>query len=675
VKRLALAALLLALLVSHAGGASTATSAPGAIVFSSSRATDLWGEIYVRPVDGGPARNLSRSPANDREAVLAPDGRTIAFLSDRSGRDAVWSMRADGRALRRLSPTYASLAHLQWSPSGRALLYSVTRPDGSGTLMLLDLARRATTRLLSRALTSEFSPDGREIAVSRLDNKLRSSVAVIDVTGHVLWRADGFLPKWSHRGELAVTRPGQIALYSSAGRLQSRVPGSDPLWSPDGTTLAFTRAAGLFILSGGTAKAVLAAHGPNLPAPVSWAPDGKALIALTGPSYVLVGKDGTTRKLSWPFGMPVWSPDGAKAVIAGTSLALAPRGSLTAHTLAARTPGFCLVLYESPAWLPDGKTLLYVHTREGQSLRKLWTLNAGGQPRLLSASELSEEDPSWSPDGGSVLFKEGSPNTHAGGCDRTTDPALAVVKGENTPDVVTTPDPARGLVDTDPAWSPDGQQVAFVRTAFSESPHNGVYVVAASGGAPHRVSTEAKKAFFYARPTWSPDGKQLVYGTDLDGIHVVSAGGGTARSLGAGRVASWSPDGKLVAVSNGGGLAVVEPDGTDRRSLWPTETFERADRPAWSHDSRAIAVATAQGLVVARPPARGRLALRGALVGPIAWSPDGTRILFAASSTPTGLSRTFSLFSNDLFAVHPDGTHLQRLTRDDAAITGLDWRR
>jgi Tol biopolymer transport system component len=60
-----------------------------------SQRDDNW-EIYVANLDGGGLQRLTRNPANDGLPAWSPDGRYIAFVSDREGGWAVWVMRPDG---------------------------------------------------------------------------------------------------------------------------------------------------------------------------------------------------------------------------------------------------------------------------------------------------------------------------------------------------------------------------------------------------------------------------------------------------------------------------------------------------------------------------------------------------------------------------------------------------
>jgi Tol biopolymer transport system component len=61
-------------------------------------------EVYIAEADGSNMQRISRDPGNDGLPAWSPDGRYLAFVSDRDGDWAVWVVRADGRGLQRLFP-------------------------------------------------------------------------------------------------------------------------------------------------------------------------------------------------------------------------------------------------------------------------------------------------------------------------------------------------------------------------------------------------------------------------------------------------------------------------------------------------------------------------------------------------------------------------------------------
>jgi Tol biopolymer transport system component/imidazolonepropionase-like amidohydrolase len=84
---------------------------------------DLLGDIYALPISGGAAKALTRGPAYDTHPRFSPDGRTIAFTSDRGGIENVWLMDADGGSPRALtSEKDAYVRSAVWTPDGNYLI-------------------------------------------------------------------------------------------------------------------------------------------------------------------------------------------------------------------------------------------------------------------------------------------------------------------------------------------------------------------------------------------------------------------------------------------------------------------------------------------------------------------------------------------------------------------------
>jgi Tol biopolymer transport system component len=84
---------------------------------------DLLGDIYSIPIEGGRARSLTSGPAWDSHPRFSPDGKTIAFTSDRGGIENVWLVDADGSNPRALtSEKDAYVRGAAWTPDGEYLI-------------------------------------------------------------------------------------------------------------------------------------------------------------------------------------------------------------------------------------------------------------------------------------------------------------------------------------------------------------------------------------------------------------------------------------------------------------------------------------------------------------------------------------------------------------------------
>jgi TolB protein len=146
--------------------------------------------------------------------------------------------------------------------------------------------------------------------------------------------------------------------------------------------------------------------------------------------------------------------------------------------------------------------------------------------------------------------------------------------------------------DTEPAWSPDGQRIAF---ASWRDENWEIYVMNADGSDVTRLTNTAGSEL---NPRWSPDGQRIAFQSDRDGnqeIYVMNADGSgqinISNNSAADFVPDWSPDGQRIAFcSERGGdqdIYVMTPDGSGVVNL--TQDPARDSLPRWSPDGGRIA--------------------------------------------------------------------------------------
>jgi Tol biopolymer transport system component len=144
-------------------------------------------DIWVVDAEGGGLVNLTRSRGSGRP-VWSPNGRLIAFRSDRDGNGEVYVMNADGSGVKRLTRNPASDGGPVWSPDGRKILFVrfrrgnsdiyVMNRDGSGQRNLTPGVRPARTAYDGAPV---WSPSGRLIAfVSERDKRRKVYVMTAD---------------------------------------------------------------------------------------------------------------------------------------------------------------------------------------------------------------------------------------------------------------------------------------------------------------------------------------------------------------------------------------------------------------------------------------------------------------------------------------------------------------
>jgi dipeptidyl aminopeptidase/acylaminoacyl peptidase len=170
------------------------TLGPDAIVFVSSRDGDS--ELYRCDPRGGSVQRLTAFHKDDWEPAVSPDGRTIAFLSDREGTARVFVMGADGTGQRRLSMRDGVLdeAEITWSPDGARLAYR------AGAKVVLREMATGAERIVTPDRTTDdfptFSPDGAYLAVQR-DAEIWA--IPVDAARPAFRVARGRLPRWVAR--------------------------------------------------------------------------------------------------------------------------------------------------------------------------------------------------------------------------------------------------------------------------------------------------------------------------------------------------------------------------------------------------------------------------------------------------------------------------------------------
>jgi len=256
-------------------------------------AFDLLGDIYEVPIEGGQARNLSSGMAWEMQPRYSPDGKTLAYISDRDGADNIWLQDLADNSRRALtSEKFRLLNNPAFSPDGRFVVgrkhFTTRRSLGTGELWLYHVAGGNGQQVLARPNKKHqkelgepiFSADGQSIYFSK------------DTTP-----GENFAYAQDSHGQIFEI----LRLDLASGEVQAVVSGAGgaarPTPSPDGKHLAFVRrhegVTGLWLQELATGEErvlvknldqdvqeVWAVHGvyPNM----DWTPDSQSIVYWSG---------------------------------------------------------------------------------------------------------------------------------------------------------------------------------------------------------------------------------------------------------------------------------------------------------------------------------------------------------------------------------------------------------
>ncbi len=414
-------------------------------------------DLWVADLNGQNVLRLTSTPAVESDPHFSPDGQWIAFTSNRSGSNAVYTVSVKGGEATRLTWHPAAAQARGWSPDGSRVLYASDRetaPSPYNRLWTVPVKGGPPTLLAKQwGNDGAFSPDGKQMVVDRVDRwdvEWRAYRGGQNTPLLILNLADysetllpcpsstDIQPLWlGNKIYFLSDREGGVAniwSYDPASKAVAQVTrfkGADVKWlSGQGSRLIYEREGWLHVmdLSGGNSKQLSITVSGDFPwAATKWENVGKRISAA---ALSPTGKRAIMEARGEIFTVPVENGDVR---------------NLTQSSGAAD---------RSPLWSPLGNQVAWFSDAGGKGYALMLAPQDGmGKPKSISIGESKMAwEPTWSPDGKYIAFTDDDVRIRvvdlAAGTITTAD-----VGGNNL---------ERG--DMGLAWSPDGQWLAYSKS-------------------------------------------------------------------------------------------------------------------------------------------------------------------------------------------------------------------
>ncbi|MEZ2414856.1 amidohydrolase family protein [Muriicola sp. E247] len=389
---------------------------------------DLMGDIYSIPITGGKATALTSGLAYDVHPRFSPDGKSIAFISDKSGSDNIWTLSLSDKEEKQVSKdSKHNFFSAEWTPDGeyivgakgrRNIKFQIYHREGGSGSALISEPKNL------KVIDPAFSADGKLLYFSQRRNA---------------WNYNAQLPQYQlgtydmEDGEMDVI----TSRYGSA---------FTPTLSPDGQWLVFgsrfEAQTGLVLSNLKTGEERWLAYPVQrdeqesiaplgvLPA-MSFTPDSKKLVASYGGKIFSIDIENNSAT-EIPFSADI-------------NLDLGPRLKFQYPIEDTQQALVTQIRDAKPS--PDGKKLAFT------ALNRLYVMDfPDGTPRRLTDNEFTEAQPTWSPDGKWIVFTSWKPG---GG-------HLFKVNTDGRPRPVQLSREA-GIYSS-PEWSYNSNRIAFLRS-------------------------------------------------------------------------------------------------------------------------------------------------------------------------------------------------------------------
>lgn len=452
------------------------------------------GDIWTADETGQNVQRLTVHRARDVYPRFSPDGKWIAFSSDRNGNLDVFIMPSGGGAVKQLTSHSSDDSVLNWTPDGRGILFSSNRgEDFAARLYTVGVDGGMPVNAgVDMGVQGSFSPDGRRLAFNQkaqaywrkfYRGSMQSDVMVMDAASKrftnltdfdgldswPMWARDGHIYFVSDREGGGLTNIWRVPEAGGKAVQVTTFKTGDVRWpaiSNDGKTIVFEHDFGISKLDIGSKRVT----------PI------KLDIAAETQESLTEMRDFASQVDDYAL-----APNSRRIVI-----------SIHGEVFTAPVEeGDLRQLTDSPfrdrnvEYSPDGKWIGFVSDRSGrEELYIIATDGAGEAQKITDLDELKFAY-SWSPDSTQIAYTSSDNKLR-----------VVAVASKQSREISSS---RYGNVGA-PSWSPDGKWIAYSKPDFTRN--SDIYIAPATGGEERKVSFDS---FNEVNPRFTADGKKLYF--------------------------------------------------------------------------------------------------------------------------------------------------------------------